>query len=132
MGLVETYIVSLAFKSKFLFTQTEREDRLASLCSDTESATRYLTSKLVEDSLRWQREQSGRGIPWPPSGSPFGSPVRKRPQNLSIDPLTDGMRDGLSLVDRQEMLDPTAILVNLMFFQNYFFKSFCTKIPFCD
>ena len=94
----------------FFYFLIEREDRLAALCSDTESATRYLTSKLVEDSLRWQREQSGRSVAWPPTGSPFGSPVRRRPQNLSLDPLTDGMRDGLSLVDRQEMLDPTAVL----------------------
>ena len=90
---------------------TEKEDRLASLCSDTEAATRYLTSKLVEDSIRWQLEQSSRVTPWPPSGSPFGSPVRRRPQNLTLDPLSDGVRDGMHLVDRQELLDPTAILV---------------------
>ena len=35
---------------------------------------------------------------------------RRRPQNLSLDPLSDGIRDGLSLADRQAMLDPTAVL----------------------
>ena len=83
---------------------------MAALCSDTEAATRYLTSKLVEDSIRWQLEQGSQGAAWPPS--PFGSPIKRRPLNFTLDPLSEGIRDGLSLADRQEMLDPTAVLVS--------------------
>ena len=93
----------------------DKEDRLAALCSDTEATTRYLTSKLVEDSIRWQLEQGSQGAAWPPSGSPFGSPIKRRPLNLTLDPLSEGVRDGLSLADRQEMLDPTAVLVSSPF-----------------
>ena len=42
----------------------EREARLIDLCggSSSESATLYLTSKLVEDSLRWQQQQEDHPV----------------------------------------------------------------------
>lgn len=80
-------------------------DRLAPLLSldnNTESTTEYLTSKLVEDSLKWQRECSKEGADF----SPKDSPVRKpRPQTLPMSSVTEDMK-ALSL---SQNLDPTSI-----------------------
>jgi hypothetical protein len=59
------------------------DERLAPLfCCDnnTASTTEYLTSKLVEDSLKWQNECAG-DITF--TATPKDSPLRRRPQNLA-------------------------------------------------
>ena len=86
---------------------------LLSLDNNTASTTEYLTTKLVEDSLRWQKECSNQ----PLESSPKDSPIRKRPQTLiqSTDSagvaiksltLTDA---GNNTVKKLDPLDPSAI-----------------------
>ena len=53
---------------------------LQSLDNNTASTTEYLTSKLVEDSLKWQKECSSQ-LP-PAQDSSKNSPAKKRPQTL--------------------------------------------------
>jgi len=85
----------------------DRLGPLLSLDNNTASTTEYLTSKLVEDSLKWQRE-SKDGVP----PSPKDSPAQKRPQQLLPMALNDDMK-ALSLKPSQskkmQALDPTAI-----------------------
>ena len=82
------------------------DERLAPLlCCDnnTVSTTEYLTSKLVEDSLKWQRECKADKSSF---SSPKESPIRKqRLQNINED------MKSLSLNPNQKIdaLDPTAI-----------------------
>jgi len=90
---------------------------LLSLDNNTASTTEYLTSKLVEDSLKWQKECSSQ----PNVDSPRDSPAKKRPQTLLPNPMIPGsvtLQDGsikaLSLKDEKsakklETLDPSAI-----------------------
>lgn len=59
--------------------------------------------------MKWQREQGVRGN-WQSSTSPFGSPLRRRPQNLSLDNLADDLKGNLTVSERNQILDPTAIL----------------------
>lgn len=80
------------------------EDRLAPLlCCDnnTASTTEYLTSKLVEDSLKWQKECDKDF-----TSSPKESPVRKRPDNLSVEQLRSLSLDAKA---HPQHLDPSVI-----------------------
>jgi len=54
--------------------------------------------------LKWQREQGVRGN-WQSSTSPFGSPLRRRPQNLSLDNLADDLKGNLTVSERNQILD---------------------------
>merc|ERR1712217_245164 len=91
---------------------------LLSLDNNTASTTEYLTSKLVEDSLKWQKECTSH----PLMDSPKDSPVKKRPQTLLPTTMMPGsltLQDGstinsVSLKDEKsskklETLDPNAI-----------------------
>lgn len=75
------------------------QDRLSPLlCCDnnTESTTEYLTSKLVEDSLKWQRECGGNT-----TASPLNSPAKKRLINtLEVKPIVK---------TKVDILDPAAV-----------------------
>ena len=74
------------FDTQMLPQNLEDEDDMAKaderleplLCCDnnTASTTEYLTSKLVEDSLKWQQNENN-------AESPKCSPLRKRPQSLA-------------------------------------------------
>ena len=89
--------------------QETTEKRLAPLlCCDnnTVSTTEYLTSKLVEDSLKWQKESKAGDKP--SFQSPKESPVRKRPHNLSVDFKCLSLKSP-AVVKRMDVLDPTAI-----------------------
>ena len=71
--------------------------------NNTISTTEYLTSKLVEDSLKWQNESKASNSSLIPS--PRDSPAKKiRPQNISDDIKS------LSIKQKHlDVLDPTAI-----------------------
>ena len=64
------------------------------LCCDnnTASTTEYLTSKLVEDSLKWHQNESKSGGGQGDSSSKC-SPLRNRPQSLTTTALKDEMRE---------------------------------------
>lgn len=93
---------------------------LQSLDNNTASTTEYLTSKLVEDSLKWQKECSSQ---LPAQDSSKNSPAKKRPQTLlptSILPGSFNLQDdstaikSLSLKEEKhtkklDTLDPNAI-----------------------
>lgn len=70
---------------------------LLSLDNNTASTTEYLTSKLVEDSIKWQQESKDLH-------SPKESPLRKRPQNLPVEEIK-----ALTLNQKVDALDPAAI-----------------------
>ena len=66
------------------------------LCCDnnTASTTEYLTSKLVEDSIKWHQNESKSGGQGDSLSSPTkSSPLRKRPQSLATNALKDEMRE---------------------------------------
>merc|ERR1719150_3525343 len=77
------------------------------ICCDnnTISTTEYLTSKLVEDSLKWQNESKACGSSLLPS--PRDSPMaakKIRPQNISDDIKRLSIKP-----KKMDVLDPTAI-----------------------
>ena len=91
-------------KAKVMAAESEAEDQdetsatSTSILPDgnTASATKYLTSKLVEDSIKWQQEHPKGSTPAP---SPLASPAKRKP--LPKVQTANG---------KMEVLDPHCIL----------------------
>ncbi len=92
------------------------DEKLAPLlCCDnnTESTTEYLTSKLVEDSLKWQRDMAEKGGSSASSRTPTDSPIRPRPHSHTLTSSSGDNKIGaLKPVPSKkvDILDPTAIV----------------------
>ena len=100
-------------EQKIFFKEDDDEEtantrlELPLICCDnnTISTTEYLTSKLVEDSLKWQNESKACGSSLLPS--PRDSPMaakKIRPQNISDDIKRLSIKP-----KKMDVLDPTAI-----------------------